>query len=103
MNRKTLFRNLAIVAVILFAIWGFSLMRNSDREYTGVDTSIAMTQLDQKNVKSVQIDDREQRSQSDVFALLRPVFDVLWQAFGNDRSMNYDSKGVWQGDRTIRE
>lgn len=51
----------------------------------------------------VQIDELNQRSQSDVFALLRPVFDVLWQAFGNHRSMNYDSKGVWQGDRTIRD
>ncbi|GAA2382061.1 MULTISPECIES: ATP-dependent zinc metalloprotease FtsH [Gordonia] len=61
MNRKTLFRNLAIVAVILFAIWGFSMMRNSDREYTDVDTSVAMAQLDKKNTKSIQIDDREQR------------------------------------------
>ncbi|MGO3327369.1 ATP-dependent zinc metalloprotease FtsH [Gordonia sp. (in: high G+C Gram-positive bacteria)] len=61
MNRKKLFRNLAIVAVILLALWGWSVLRNSDREYAGIDTSVAMTQLDQKNVKSAQIDDREQR------------------------------------------
>ncbi|MEJ9077234.1 ATP-dependent zinc metalloprotease FtsH [Gordonia malaquae] len=61
MNRKKLFRNLAIVAVVLLALWGWSVMRNSDREYTGVDTSVAMAQLDAKNVKSIQIDDREQR------------------------------------------
>ncbi|WP_132992933.1 ATP-dependent zinc metalloprotease FtsH [Gordonia zhaorongruii] len=61
MNRKKLFRNLAIVAVILLALWGWSVMRNTDREYAGVDTSVAMTQLDKKNVKSIQIDDREQR------------------------------------------
>jgi hypothetical protein len=50
----------------------------------------------------VQIDHIDQRTQSDAFALLRPVFDVLWQAFGNHRSMNYDSNGVWQGDRVFR-
>ena len=61
MNRKKLFRNLAIVAIILLALWGWSVLRNSDREYAGVDTSVAIAQLDQKNVKSAQIDDREQR------------------------------------------
>ena len=61
MNRKKLFRNLAIVAVVLLALWGWSVMRNSDREYASIDTSVAMTQLEDKNVKSAQIDDREQR------------------------------------------
>jgi len=61
MNRKKLFRNLAIVAVILFALWGWSMLRSGDRDYTGVDTSIAMTQLNVKNTEFVQIDDREQR------------------------------------------
>jgi hypothetical protein len=50
----------------------------------------------------VHIDQIDQRTQSDAFALLRPVFDVLWQAFGNHRSMNYDSNGVWQGDRVFK-
>lgn len=40
-----------------------------------------------------QVDNLTQHSQDAVFTTLRPVFDVLWQAFGNDRSMNYDSKG----------
>lgn len=44
-----------------------------------------------------QVDDLSQQSQADVFALLRPVFDVLWQAFGNPESMNYDSNGEWRG------
>jgi hypothetical protein len=44
-----------------------------------------------------QIDDINDKSQSDVFALLRPVFDVLWQAFGNHGSRNYDSNGEWRG------
>ncbi|MFT3716118.1 MAG: ATP-dependent zinc metalloprotease FtsH [Gordonia sp. (in: high G+C Gram-positive bacteria)] len=61
MNRKKLFRNLAIIAVVLFALWGFSALRADDREYTPVDTSVAMTQLNDKNAKSIQIDDREQR------------------------------------------
>lgn len=61
MDRKKLYRNLAIVAVIILALWGFSALRSDKGEYTGVDTSIAMTQLSEKNAKFVQIDDREQR------------------------------------------
>ena len=61
MNRKTVFRNLAILALILLALWGWSAMRDGDRGYTGVDTSVALTQLNTKNTKFIQIDDREQQ------------------------------------------
>ncbi|GAB19202.1 ATP-dependent protease FtsH [Gordonia effusa NBRC 100432] len=62
MNRKTVFRNLAIVLLIILAIWGWSAMRDSNREYKTVDTYVALTQLNTKsNVEFVQIDDREQR------------------------------------------
>ncbi|MGW0039578.1 ATP-dependent zinc metalloprotease FtsH [Gordonia sp. NPDC003376] len=61
MNRKTVFRNLAIVAVIVLAFWGWSVWRDGDRDYTAVDTSVALTQLNVKNTKSIQIDDREQQ------------------------------------------
>ncbi|GAC68131.1 ATP-dependent zinc metalloprotease FtsH [Gordonia soli] len=61
MNRKTVFRNLAIVALIVLALWGWSVMRDSGREYRAVDTSIALTQLNVKNTKFIQIDDREQQ------------------------------------------
>ncbi|PYE19960.1 membrane protease FtsH catalytic subunit [Williamsia limnetica] len=60
MNRKTVFRNLAIVAVIVLAIWGWTVLRDDNRDYKAVDTSVAMTQLNIKNVDEVQIDDREQ-------------------------------------------
>ena len=61
MNRKTVFRNLAIVAVIVLAIWGWTFLRDGDREYKSVDTSVALTQLNTKNVSNVEIDDREQQ------------------------------------------
>ena len=61
MNRKTVFRNLAILALIVLALWGWSVMRDSGREYAGVDTSVALTQLNTKNTKFIQIDDREQQ------------------------------------------
>ncbi|MBT0566144.1 ATP-dependent zinc metalloprotease FtsH [Williamsia sp. CHRR-6] len=61
MNRKTVFRNLAIVAVVVLAIWGFTVLRDGNREYKSVDTSVALTQLNIKNASSVQIDDREQQ------------------------------------------
>ncbi|SDU81331.1 ATP-dependent zinc metalloprotease FtsH [Gordonia westfalica] len=61
MNRKTVFRNLAILALVLLALWGWSVMSNSDREYRGVDTSVALEQLNKKNTKFISIDDREQQ------------------------------------------
>ncbi|MFT4199730.1 ATP-dependent zinc metalloprotease FtsH, partial [Gordonia sp. (in: high G+C Gram-positive bacteria)] len=61
MNRKTVFRNVAIFVLILLALWGWSSMRDNSREYRAVDTSIALSQLNAKNAKSVQIDDREQQ------------------------------------------
>ncbi len=61
MNRKTVFRNLAILALIVVALWGWSAMRDSGRDYSGVDTSVALTQLNTKNTKFIQIDDREQQ------------------------------------------
>ncbi|MBY4573476.1 cell division protein FtsH [Gordonia paraffinivorans] len=61
MNRKTVFRNLAILALVLLALWGWSVMSDSDREYRGVDTSVALEQLDKKNTKFISIDDREQQ------------------------------------------
>ncbi|UEA57643.1 ATP-dependent zinc metalloprotease FtsH [Gordonia otitidis] len=60
-NRKTVFRNLAILAVIVLALWGWYALRDGDRGYTGVDTSVALTQLNTKNTKFIQIDDREQQ------------------------------------------
>jgi hypothetical protein len=48
----------------------------------------------------VQVDDLETGDQQAVFTLLRPAFDVLWQAFGNHGSRNYDNNGVWRGEHS---
>ena len=61
MNRKTVFRNLAIVAGILLVIYAFSYFSNDTRGWKSVDTSVALSQITDKNVKSVQMDDREQQ------------------------------------------
>lgn len=62
MNRKTVFRNLAIVAGILLVIYLVSYFSNDTRGWKNVDTSVALTQLaDKQNVKQVQIDDKEQQ------------------------------------------
>src|SRR5574340_615661 len=71
MNRKTVFRNLAIVAGILLVIWAFSYFGNDTRGFTPVDTSVAVAQLDEHNVSQAQIDDREQQIR-------------LWLKSGND-------------------
>ncbi|SNS71147.1 ATP-dependent zinc metalloprotease FtsH [Rhodococcoides kyotonense] len=61
MNRKTVIRNLAIVFGILLVIYAFSYFGNDTRGWKTVDTSVAIAQLDSSNVKSAQIDDREQQ------------------------------------------
>ncbi|MGU3432900.1 ATP-dependent zinc metalloprotease FtsH [Actinomycetes bacterium M1A6_2h] len=60
MNRKTVFRNLGIVAAVLLVIYAFSYFGNTTRDWSNVDTSVAIAQLDAKNVDKAQIDDREQ-------------------------------------------
>ncbi|AEF38770.1 ATP-dependent zinc metalloprotease FtsH [Hoyosella subflava] len=61
MNRKTVFRNLGIIAAILLVIYAFSYFGSDTREYHEVDTSVALAQLDERNVVEAQIDDREQQ------------------------------------------
>ena len=61
MNRKTVIRNLAIVFGILLVIFAFSYFGNDTRGWKTVDTSVAIAQLDSKNVEKAQIDDREQQ------------------------------------------
>ncbi|MFE3100606.1 ATP-dependent zinc metalloprotease FtsH [Nocardia tengchongensis] len=62
MTRKNVFRNLAIVAGFLLVIWLVSYFSNDTRGWHSVDTSVALSQLqDKSNVESVQIDDKEQQ------------------------------------------
>ncbi|CAM4476413.1 ATP-dependent zinc metalloprotease FtsH [Nocardia ninae] len=62
MNRKTVFRTLAIVSGILLVIYAFSYFGDDTRGWKSVDTSVALSQLnDKSNVENVQIDDREQQ------------------------------------------
>ncbi|WP_405488215.1 ATP-dependent zinc metalloprotease FtsH [Nocardia sp. NBC_00511] len=62
MNRKTVFRNLAIVAGFLLVIYLVSYFSNDTRGWKNVDTSVALSQLqDKSNVDSVQIYDKEQQ------------------------------------------
>ncbi|MDL9938597.1 ATP-dependent zinc metalloprotease FtsH [Gordonia sp. ABSL1-1] len=60
MKRKTVIRNVVIVVLLVLAVWGWTVLRDSNREYKGVDTSIALAQLNDKNTKFISIDDREQ-------------------------------------------
>ncbi|TSD45211.1 ATP-dependent zinc metalloprotease FtsH [Rhodococcus sp. KBS0724] len=71
MNRKTVFRNVLLVAVVLMVIYAFSYFGNDTRGFKTVDTSVAISQIDAKNVTSAQIDDREQQVR-------------LWLKEGND-------------------
>ncbi|MGO3103446.1 ATP-dependent zinc metalloprotease FtsH [Corynebacterium variabile] len=63
MTKKKVLRIAAVVAAILVAIYAFSVLTDSTRGYSDVDTSVAVKQLDDKNVEEVQINDREQQLQ----------------------------------------
>jgi len=62
MDRKRLLRNPLIwilAAVLVF--FAFSVLFDDTRGYTQVDTSVAIAQIENGNVKNALIEDREQR------------------------------------------
>ncbi|AWT27012.1 ATP-dependent zinc metalloprotease FtsH [Corynebacterium provencense] len=63
MTKKKVLRIAAVIAAVLVAIYAFSVLTDSTRGYSDVDTSVAVRQLDDKNVSEVQINDREQQLQ----------------------------------------
>jgi cell division protease FtsH len=66
MNRKNVVRTLAAIAVLLLLGYFFFYFSDDTRNYTPVDTSVAMAQINSDNVKSAQIDDREQQLRLDL-------------------------------------
>lgn len=61
MNRKNVIRTITAIAVVLLLGWSFFYFSDDTRGYKPVDTSVAVSQIHQGNVKSAQIDDREQQ------------------------------------------
>ncbi|MBI2702285.1 MULTISPECIES: ATP-dependent zinc metalloprotease FtsH [Mycobacterium] len=61
MNRKNVIRTVTAVAVVVLLGWSFFYFSDDTRGYKPVDTSVAMAQINSDNVKSAQIDDREQQ------------------------------------------
>ncbi|OBK21214.1 ATP-dependent zinc metalloprotease FtsH [Mycobacterium asiaticum] len=61
MNRKNVIRTMTAVAVLVLLGWSFFYFSDDTRGYKPVDTSVAMAQINSDNVKSAQIDDREQQ------------------------------------------
>ena len=63
MDKKKVLRIAGIVSVILIAIYAFGVLTDDARGYDEVETSVAMKQLEDKNVTEAQINDREQQAQ----------------------------------------
>ncbi len=61
MNRKNVIRTITAIAVVLLLGWSFFYFSDDTRGYKPVDTSVAVAQINGDNVKSAQIDDREQQ------------------------------------------
>lgn len=61
MNRKNVIRTLTVIAVVLLLGWSFFYFSDDTRGFKAVDTSVAVGQINAGNVKSAQIDDREQQ------------------------------------------
>jgi cell division protease FtsH len=66
MNRKNVIRTVTAIAVVLLLGWLFFFFSDDTRNYQHVDTSVAMSQINSDNVKSAQIDDREQQVRLDL-------------------------------------
>lgn len=61
MNRKNVIRTVIAIAVVLLLGWSFFYFSDDTRGYKPVDTSVAVAQIHSGNVKSAQLDDREQQ------------------------------------------
>ncbi|WP_421843733.1 ATP-dependent zinc metalloprotease FtsH [Mycobacterium sp.] len=61
MNQKNVIRTITAIAVVVLLGWSFFYFSDDTRGYKPVDTSVALAQINDDNVKSAQIDDREQR------------------------------------------
>src|ERR1700727_3099368 len=61
MNRKNVIRTVTAIAVVVLLGWSFFYFSDDTRGFKPVDTSVAMSQISSGNVKSAQIDDREQQ------------------------------------------
>jgi cell division protease FtsH len=61
MNRKNVIRTLTVIAVVLLLGWSFFYFSDDTRGFKAVDTSVAVAQINSGNVKTAQIDDREQQ------------------------------------------
>ncbi|MDO5512047.1 ATP-dependent zinc metalloprotease FtsH [Corynebacterium sp.] len=61
MSNKRILQIGLISAIVLVTIFVFSLLTDDTRGFQRVDTSVAMTQLQERNAREVQIDDREQQ------------------------------------------
>ncbi|MDT5400709.1 MAG: cell division protease FtsH [Mycobacterium sp.] len=66
MNRKNVIRTVTAIAVVLLLGWSFFYFSDDTRGYKPVDTSVAMAQISADNVKSAQLDDREQQVRLDL-------------------------------------
>ena len=61
MNRKNVIRTLTVIAAVLLLGWLFFYLNDDTRGFKPVDTSVAVAQINSDNVKTAQIDDREQQ------------------------------------------
>src|ERR1700753_1661060 len=61
MNRKNVIRTVTAIAVVVLLGWSFFYFSDDTRGFKPVDTSVAMSQISSDNVKTAQIDDREQQ------------------------------------------
>ncbi|GAA1839459.1 ATP-dependent zinc metalloprotease FtsH [Pseudonocardia ailaonensis] len=69
MDRKRLLRNpLTWILVVVLVYFAFSVLFDDTRGYTQVPTSVALQQIDAKNVANATIEDKEQRLRIDLKA-----------------------------------
>ena len=61
MKNQKILRYGGIAAILLIALYAFTFLTDDTRGYEPADTSVAIQQLQDGNVKEAQIDDREQR------------------------------------------
>jgi cell division protease FtsH len=107
MDRKRLLRNPLIwILIVVLVYFGFSVLFDDTRGYTQVPTSVAVQQIESKNVANATIEDKEQRLRLDLTAPVNGSTKIITQypaASANGVFTQLQQAGVSNYNTVVRQ
>jgi len=107
MDRKRLLRNPLIwILIVVLVYFGFSVLFDDTRGYTQVPTSVAVQQIESKNVANATIEDKEQRLRLDLTTPVNGSTKIITQypaASANGVFTQLQQAGVSNYNTVVRQ